>query len=794
MTIVRYRFGDYALDLAKHELQHHGVAVALPARVFECLCCLIEHRDRAVSRDELVQAMFGRLNVSDAQLAQVVLRSRRAIGDDGQEQHSIRTVPRFGFRWLQPVVVEDGDETPVATPVTSRQPLVAHVAAHDPPRDDAAPLALRTRHRWPRLLGWGAAAIIALAVLAWAVQRLATGDPAATSKDAATLPARAVLVLPTEVERPGDASWARLGLMDFIGDRLRRGGLPVLPSETVLGVLREHEATSSVRGARELRGLRAATRAEWIVSSRATRDAGAWNVALSAADGRLTQRGRGRHADLLEAARLAADRLSAALGGRAPGSEGEAPGLAERLQRARAAMLANEIETARRILVEAPELQRAQPRLRYQLARVDFRAGEYARGLSTLDALLAGSDASTDPAFHVQLLNARGAMLIRLDRYHEAQRAYDQAIALAGDRHPAELGIALSGRAVAYSLQREYDAALADYGQARVQLGNAGDALAVARVDANLGILEVERGRPAHALPYLAKAADDFSAMGAANELATLRNIQVVARLHLLQLDEALAESTRAWAMLPRIRDPSQRADLMLTRAEALLATGQLREAGRLLAMPEAARAAASEHGRREYLQVELARRVGAAARAAALADEALRDWPPAHNPRLRTWMQLRRTQAALDADLVLPNTVLPAVPTANATVPEVLTAATVLRARGDQSAADGSYRAALALAEQRGVPAEISAVVVAHASWLLDRGRNDEASALIGRAAPWAGDDFDLAVLQVRLLRALGQRAQWQDAYERASALAGERSLPAELAPARQRPTGAAR
>ncbi|GAB3311302.1 winged helix-turn-helix domain-containing protein [Luteimonas notoginsengisoli] len=91
MTIARYRFGAYVLDLPKHELRHQGVATALPARVFECLCCLIEHRDRAVSRDELVHAVFGRPNVSDAQLAQVVLRSRRAIGDDGQEQKSIQT-------------------------------------------------------------------------------------------------------------------------------------------------------------------------------------------------------------------------------------------------------------------------------------------------------------------------------------------------------------------------------------------------------------------------------------------------------------------------------------------------------------------------------------------------------------------------------------------------------------------------------------------------------------------------------------------------------------------------------
>src|SRR3546814_13189986 len=92
-TLFRSR---HALDLAKRELLHDDAAVALPARVFECLVHLIEHRERAVDRDELAQAVFSRSDVSDAQLAQIILRSRRAIGDDGQKQRAIRTVPRFG--------------------------------------------------------------------------------------------------------------------------------------------------------------------------------------------------------------------------------------------------------------------------------------------------------------------------------------------------------------------------------------------------------------------------------------------------------------------------------------------------------------------------------------------------------------------------------------------------------------------------------------------------------------------------------------------------------------------------
>jgi len=102
-----YRFSESLLDFDARELRRDGVVVVVPARVFACLQYLLEHRERAVSRDELAMAIFARDNVSDAQLSQIILRARRAVGDDGQEQRVIRTVPSFGFRWVAEV-------TPVA--------------------------------------------------------------------------------------------------------------------------------------------------------------------------------------------------------------------------------------------------------------------------------------------------------------------------------------------------------------------------------------------------------------------------------------------------------------------------------------------------------------------------------------------------------------------------------------------------------------------------------------------------------------------------------------------------------
>lgn len=783
MTNVRYRFGRHALDLAKRELLHDDAAVALPARVFECLVHLIEHRERAVDRDELAQAVFSRSDVSDAQLAQIILRSRRAIGDDGQEQRAIRTVPRFGFRWVADTTVEHEPPEPVAIAAIAAAPtdVMPADAAAPPARPhapesvaDASPVPvaqLPSTPRHGRRIAFAIAALLlAVLIAAFAWQHRATQAPEPAT--AAATGQRAIMVLPTRVEGPGDVAWARLGLMDYLADRIRRGGLPALSSDTTLSLLRDAGDAAQVPDVQQLRD---SARVDWIVESRANGDDGRWTVRLRATDRHgLVQRGQAQGDELLDAARIAGDRLLAALGGDAIAAGDEpAPDLEERLQRARSAMLANELDTARRILNEAPELQRSRPQLRYRLAQVDFRAGQYQRGLATLGDLLDGGAARDDPMFRARLLGSRGAMLIRLDRYADAEKDYDASIALL-ERHgsPVELGNALNGRGVTRSSQGRFEQALADLGRARVQLLRGGDALAVARVDANLGNLEMDRERPAQAVGYFEKAARDFESMGAVNELAGISGMLVTAQLQLLQPEAALEESGRAWALLPRIRDPAQRANILLGRAEALLAVGRLAEAGALLAKPEAARVVPGDYKRRDYLRMELARQSGDPRAVLEIADAALDDWPPERRPRLRAWLQLRRGQAAQALGLPFADDAL----TGDAIPRQILRA---LRA-GD--AGEPGYRAALESAEQRAIPMEIAEAVGAYARWRLAQGRTAEAGGLVGRAAPWAERDFGLALLQVELYARLGQHEQWEAALARARALAGERPIPPAL------------
>ena len=80
----------------------------------------LEHRERAVGRDELIAAVWGRTETGDGTLGQTVLAARRALDDTGKEQHAIRTVFRFGYHWVAPVDIVE--EAPTTVPVRSGGP------------------------------------------------------------------------------------------------------------------------------------------------------------------------------------------------------------------------------------------------------------------------------------------------------------------------------------------------------------------------------------------------------------------------------------------------------------------------------------------------------------------------------------------------------------------------------------------------------------------------------------------------------------------------------------------------
>ena len=77
--------------------------IPLPSRAFDTLVYLIEHRDRLVHKNELVEAVWHDVVVTDDSLIHAISVIRRALGDDPSEPRYVQTVPRRGYRFVAEV-------------------------------------------------------------------------------------------------------------------------------------------------------------------------------------------------------------------------------------------------------------------------------------------------------------------------------------------------------------------------------------------------------------------------------------------------------------------------------------------------------------------------------------------------------------------------------------------------------------------------------------------------------------------------------------------------------------------
>ena len=100
-----YTFEDCEIDTGLYELRRLGRAVHLEPQVFDILAYLAEHHDRVVTKDELIERLWPERYVTEGALNTRLMAARRAIGDSGDEQRVIRTLPRRGYRLIAPVVV-----------------------------------------------------------------------------------------------------------------------------------------------------------------------------------------------------------------------------------------------------------------------------------------------------------------------------------------------------------------------------------------------------------------------------------------------------------------------------------------------------------------------------------------------------------------------------------------------------------------------------------------------------------------------------------------------------------------
>jgi TolB-like protein len=120
---LRYFFEEYAFDTDRRELHRGADVVCIAPQVFDLLDYLIRNRERVVSRDDLIKAIWNGRCVSDAALTTRLNVARTAIGDSGCQQRLIKTLPRKGFRFVASVREEQGPEATDCTADSSRPVL-----------------------------------------------------------------------------------------------------------------------------------------------------------------------------------------------------------------------------------------------------------------------------------------------------------------------------------------------------------------------------------------------------------------------------------------------------------------------------------------------------------------------------------------------------------------------------------------------------------------------------------------------------------------------------------------------
>ena len=103
---MQFLFDDQVVDVERRELRRGSEAIGVEPQVFDLLVFLLENRERVVSKDDLIAAVWGGRIVSESTLTSRINAVRKAVGDSGGEQRLIRTVPRKGLRFIGEVRTE----------------------------------------------------------------------------------------------------------------------------------------------------------------------------------------------------------------------------------------------------------------------------------------------------------------------------------------------------------------------------------------------------------------------------------------------------------------------------------------------------------------------------------------------------------------------------------------------------------------------------------------------------------------------------------------------------------------
>ena len=102
-TNVVYEFGPFRLEVDEHRLVREGHSIPLTGKAFDTLCVLVERHGKLVSKQGLMSAVWPETTVEENNLDRNISALRKALGEQANGQSFIETVPRVGYRFIEPV-------------------------------------------------------------------------------------------------------------------------------------------------------------------------------------------------------------------------------------------------------------------------------------------------------------------------------------------------------------------------------------------------------------------------------------------------------------------------------------------------------------------------------------------------------------------------------------------------------------------------------------------------------------------------------------------------------------------
>jgi DNA-binding winged helix-turn-helix (wHTH) protein len=113
-----YTFGDYTLDTTRRELRHQGRPVPLEPKGYQVLLYLVQHSERLVTKDELLEHGWPEVYVIDTTVSRCLTLVRKAVGDSGTAQRVIKTLHGQGYRFVAPVIQAEMPPATLSAPAS----------------------------------------------------------------------------------------------------------------------------------------------------------------------------------------------------------------------------------------------------------------------------------------------------------------------------------------------------------------------------------------------------------------------------------------------------------------------------------------------------------------------------------------------------------------------------------------------------------------------------------------------------------------------------------------------------